>query len=906
MSKLVIVESPAKAKTIGRFLGSDYDVQASFGHVRDLPESATDIPAEFKKFKWAKLGVNTDSEFEPLYIIPDDKKRHVDNLKKASKGITELLLATDEDREGESISWHILQVLKLNKSVKVSRIVFHEVTQEAILEAIRNPRTLDEGLVRAQETRRILDRLVGYSLSPLLWKKVAPKLSAGRVQSVAVRLTVLRERERMKFKSAEYWDLVAKLAPNKDIPFTAKLVKVADQRIASGKSFNAETGLLDDKSLHVTQGIAQDLLSAAKVSKPWLVSALDTKPGIETPPKPFMTSTLQQEANRKLRFTSRRTMQIAQNLYEGIDLDGERVGLITYMRTDSLSLSEKAVAQAREVIRDLYGPEYVPSKPVIYRTKAKGAQEAHEAIRPTDLSRTPQKVKNYLSKEQFDLYELIWKRTIACQMMAAQLLRTTVEVETIAEGKSLKFNASGRQITFPGFLRAYVEGSDDPESELESKESVLPTLKVGMELNLMQLDAAEHHTSPPARYTEASLVGKLETEGIGRPSTYASILGTIQDRGYVFKRGNELIPTFTAFAVTELLENNFEDLVDLEFTAKMENQLDEIADGERDWVKHLRDFYTGEDSGGLDSQIKAKSDSIPYPALLLGEEASSKEPIVVRVGRYGTFVQRGEGGTGNTGNVPEDMPPADLTLERAIELIAQKGAGPTALGEDPATGRKVYLKAGRFGAYLEVEQTPGEIEVGDKPKRISLPPGMKASDVTSDDIPLLVRFPRELGTDPKIGEPVVVLIGRYGPFVKCGDEIRNIPDWKVAADVTLEEASEILAQPKVSGRPGRGATTPVEPIKKFGVLEGAQGEVKVLSGRYGPYVTDGTTNATIPKDISPEEITADQAMDLIKARAAAGPSKKKPTKRGFAKSPPKTTSKVIKAKPKTTKSKTKK
>jgi DNA topoisomerase-1 len=906
MSKLVIVESPAKAKTIGRFLGSGYDVQASFGHVRDLPESATDIPAEFKKQKWAKLGVNIDADFEPLYIIPDDKKRHVDNLKKASKGISELLLATDEDREGESISWHILQVLKLNKNVKVSRIVFHEVTQEAIAEAIRNPRALDEGLVRAQETRRILDRLVGYSLSPLLWKKVAPKLSAGRVQSVAVRLTVQRERERMKFKSAEYWDLVAKLAPNKDVPFTAKLVKVSDQRIASGKSFNAETGLLDDKSLHVTAGTAEELLAAAKVSKPWLVSALDTKPGMETPPKPFMTSTLQQEANRKLRFTSRRTMQIAQNLYEGIDLGGERVGLITYMRTDSLSLGEKAVAQAREVIRDLYGPEYVPAKPVIYKTKAKGAQEAHEAIRPTDLARTPQSVKNYLSKEQFDLYELIWKRTIACQMMAAQLLRTTVEVETIAESKSLKFNASGRQITFPGFLRAYVEGSDDPDSELESKESVLPTLNVGMDLNLMQLDAAEHHTAPPARYTEASLVGKLESEGVGRPSTYASILGTIQDRGYVFKRGNELIPTFTAFAVTELLENNFEDLVDLEFTAKMENQLDEIADGERDWVKHLRGFYVGENSDGLASQIEAKSDSIPYPALLLGEDPASDEPIVVRVGRYGTFVQRGEGGTGNTGNVPEDMPPADLTLERAIELIVQKGAGPTSLGEDPATGRKVFLKAGRFGAYLEVEQTPGEIEVGDKPKRISLPPGMKASDVTADDVPLLVRFPRELGNDPKLGEPVVVLIGRYGPFVKCGEEIRNIPDWRIAADVTLEEASEILAQPKVSGRPGRGPTTPVEPIKKFGTLEGAQGEVKVLSGRYGPYVTDGNTNATIPKDISPEEITADQAMDLIKARVAAGPSKKKPVKRGFAKSAPKTTSKVIKAKPKTAKAKPKK
>jgi DNA topoisomerase-1 len=665
MPKLVIVESPAKAKTISRFLGSDYDVQASFGHVRDLPERADDIPAELKKLKWAKLGVNVENNFEPLYIVPADKKRHVDLLKKACKGVDELLLATDEDREGESISWHILQLLKPSKTTKVRRIVFHEITPEAIREALKNPRALDENLVRAQETRRILDRLYGYTLSPLLWKKVAPKLSAGRVQSVAVRLTVERERQRMAFTEAEYWDLEALLGSGQG-DFKARLVRVGEDRVATGKSFDPETGKLKEKALQLDEAAALGLCDKAKVAKPWTVTRVETSPGQESPPPPFMTSTLQQEANRKLRFGSRRTMQIAQGLYEGIDLGGERVGLITYMRTDSLNLAERAIEQAREVIRDLYGAEYVPAKPNRYKTKAKGAQEAHEAIRPTDLSRRPQDVAKYLEKDQLALYELIWKRTIACQMPPARVQRTNVDVEVQVGAKNLRFSASGKQIVFPGFLRAYVEGSDDPEAELEGKESILPPLKEGQALDLKDLQPLAHRTKPPARYTEASLVKKLEEEGVGRPSTYASIIGTIQDRGYVFKRANELVPTFTAFAVTELLENHFAELVDIAFTAKMEEELDEIADGKLGWVAHLHKFFLGEESHpGLEKQVEAEGPGIPFPLLEIGEDPASGTKIVVRVGRYGPYIQRGEGGKENIVSVPEDLAPAELTVAEA-------------------------------------------------------------------------------------------------------------------------------------------------------------------------------------------------------------------------------------------------
>ncbi len=874
MAKLVIVESPAKAKTISRFLGSGYDVQASFGHVRDLPESADDIPATHKKYKWAKLGVDVDNDFEPLYIVPDDKRRHVETLKKASKDADELLLATDEDREGESISWHILQLLKPKKGTTIRRIVFHEITPEAIQEALRTPREIDEDLVRAQETRRILDRLYGYTLSPLLWKKVAPRLSAGRVQSVAVRLIVERERKRRSFVSSTYWDLLASFGA-KEGAFEARLTQITGKRVATGRNFDPDTGKLKDDVALLGETDATNLADAARVAKPWKVSDLETTPGEERPPQPFQTSTLQQEAVRKLRFTSKRTMQIAQQLYEGIDLGvGERVGLITYMRTDSLNLAERALEQTREVIRDLYGAEYLPKQPVRYKTKAKGAQEAHEAIRPTDLGRRPQDVKRYLEADQYALYELIWKRTVACQMLPAKVLRTSVEVEVEANQSTLTFAASGKQITFPGFLRAYVEGSDDPEAELDGQERLLPALQVGQDLDLRRLEAEGHTTKPPARYTEASLVKKLEEEGIGRPSTYASIISTIQDRGYVHKRGTELIPTFTAFAVTELLEDNFTDYVDTKFTARMENELDEIADGKRDWVQHLRRFYHGEESElGLALQISSKEKEIPYPAIELGQSDEGL-PVVVKVGRYGNYVQVGEGEASQKATIPEDLAPADLTLEKAMDLIRRKASGPEALGKDPSTGQCVFFKKGRFGSYLEVAQTDAEREAGEKPRRVTLPDNMREADLDEEALPLLIKFPIDLGPFPDSGEPMLVQMGRYGAYVKAGTETRNIPDWREAARMSADEAIALLRAPKqVRGR-AAAVAAPKEAIKEFGALEGAEGPVRVLDGRYGAYVTDGKTNATLPKGTDPQDLTPEEALRLLAERRGAPKSTK--------------------------------
>lgn len=876
MPKLVIVESPAKAKTIERFLGSGYTVLASFGHVRDLPESAEDIPEEHKKKPWAKLGVDVENGFAPLYVVPKDKARRVSELRKASKGIDELLLATDEDREGESISWHVLQLLKPSSKVPVRRIVFHEITPEAIRDSLRKPRAIDEHLVRAQETRRILDRLYGYTLSPLLWKKVAPKLSAGRVQSVAVRLTVERERERMRFQSAEYWDMVAELQAEGGT-FRARLIERADRRVATGKDFDPSTGLLQGKAVHLKEADARSLADRARDSKPWRVASIDTTPGTEKPPVPFMTSTLQQEANRKLRMTSRRTMQIAQALYEGVDLGGERTGLITYMRTDSLHLAERALHEAREVIRDLYGPEYLPDKPVHYKTKAKGAQEAHEAIRPTDLSRRPQDVARYLDKDQLALYELIWKRTIACQMLPARVLKTAVKVEVTVGDERLVFHASGKQIVFPGFLKAYVEGSDDPDAELDSKETLLPPLQESEVLDLRSLDAEGHSTKPPARYTEASLVKRLEDEGVGRPSTYASIIGTVQDRGYVFKRGNELIPTFTAFAVTELLERDFTELVDVAFTARMEGELDQIADGKRDWVQHLREFYLGTGpKKGLEQEVQSRQRDIPYPSIPIGLDPETGAPIVVKVGRYGTYLQRGEGGNGNTANVPADQAPAELSIEKALALLANKSGVEEPISIDP-NGVRVFRRKGRFGPYLEVEQSEEEKAAGAKPKRVTLPAELASRPLSDDEVATLLSFPRSLGDHPELGQEVTVSIGQYGPYVKCGTEIRNVADWQEAARLSLDGAVDLLAQPKGT-RSRAGSSTPraeIKPIQEFGELPDTAGPVRVMPGRYGPYVTDGKTNATLPKALDPALVTAEQARELILAKAAQPPSKLK-------------------------------
>lgn len=865
---LVIVESPAKARTISQFLGKDYSVKASFGHVRDLPESASDVPAELKGKKWAKLGVNVDADFEPVYVVTTDKKRHVSELKEAAKGAENLLLATDEDREGESISWHILNVIKPKKGVKVQRIVFHEITPEAIKAAIASPRQVDEDLVRAQETRRILDRLYGYTLSPLLWKKVGPKLSAGRVQSVAVRLVVMRERERRDFVVADYSSVEAELAFAKG-SLKMRLKSVGAQTVANGSSFTSLGELSDDRQLWLANESAQSMASGLLESRPWAVTLLDKKEGVENPPPPFMTSTLQQEANRKFGYPARRTMQIAQQLYEGIDIGGETTGLITYMRTDSLALADRAVAEARSVIAERYGKEYVPSSAKVYKSKAKNAQEAHEAIRPTELGRSPDSIRGRLSDEQYKIYDLIWKRTLACQMERARVERTRVEVGVDYKGAGHVFTASGKTILFPGFLRVYVEGADDPEAELGDKETVLPELAMGEVGEAKRVWAENHSTRPPARYTEATLVQKLEGEGIGRPSTYASIIGTIQDRGYVTKSANQLIPTYTAFAVTELLENNFSQLVDLRFTAEMEDELDEIAEGKLDHVQHLKNFYFGEgDELGIAAKVEKEGPEIPFPMMPLGED------IVVRIGRNGPFIQRGEGGPGNTASVPDEVAPADLTLELAKQLLEARAKGPESIGTDPATGRQVFAKSGRFGAYLEVEPEGDEV-----PKRVTLPPGVTAGDLGSDDLALLLSFPRTVGRGPD-GVDIVLAIGRYGAYLTYGEKRANAGDWKEAAGLSVDQCLSLIEE----GGRGRKSSGPTV-IKELGEAEGLAGPVRVLDGRYGPYVSDGKTHATIPKGTAPDSIELSKAVEMIQAKMAAGPSKR-PKRRTTAKKAP--------------------
>lgn len=862
MSKtLVIVESPAKAQTIKRILGAGYEVKASFGHVRDLPEGGDEVPAAIKKQKWANLGVDVEGDFAPVYVIPKSKKKYVDELKTAAKDCQRLLLATDEDREGESISWHVLEVLKPKKGVSVDRIVFHEITPEAIHEAIQNPRQIDHAMVRAQEARRIVDRLYGYTLSPLLWKRVAPKLSAGRVQSVATRLVVIRERERRDFLIAQFSSLLATLGA-KDGEFEARLKRIGSSNVADGDSID-DRGKINNKDRWIKADEAVALATVLAQAKPWTVTNLETKAGRENPPPPFMTSTLQQDANRKLGYTARRTMQIAQQLYEGIDLGGERTGLITYMRTDSLSLADRAVKEARDTITLLYGKEYIPSKANIYKSKAKNAQEAHEAIRPTHIDRKPADIKKALSDEQFKLYELIWKRTVACQMVPAEVERTVLEVTVKSDKDDVIFGASGKQIIFPGFLRAYVEGSDDPEADLGDREKILPTVALGQILNSQSVEATHHSTKPPARYNEASLIKQLELEGVGRPSTYASIIGTIEDRGYIFKRGKELVPTFTAFAVTELLEGHFSELVDTGFTAKMEEELDDISNGELDQVNYLKKFYWGtEVHPGLEPQVKNKGKDIAYPAIRITDD------IVVRIGRNGPFLQRGEGGAGNTASVPDDLPPAELDLSKATALFETRKPGGSVVGLDPQTGRNVLHKTGRFGDYLEVEQTEKEKTAEEKPRRVTLPKELQPSNIDVESLGYLLSYPRIIGSHPETKEEIVIALGKFGPYLSCGEKKANVGDWRSGATLTVDEAVETLL------KPNRARSGPEE-LKNLGKAEGMEGDVRVMSGRYGPYVTDGKTNATLPKAHSPETITLEQAATMIKEKAALGPVKKK-------------------------------
>jgi len=875
---LVIVESPAKARTLSRFLGNKYRVEASYGHIRDLPESASDVPEEIKKKPWGRLGVDTDGDFTPYYVVPADKKKNVTALRAAMKDASELILATDPDREGESISWHLKELLK--PKVKVRRIVFHEITEEAVKAALAEAHDVDENLVRAQESRRILDRLYGYTLSPVLWKKVQTGLSAGRVQSVAVRVIVEREEERLAFRSASYWDLEAKLRGG-SMEFVATLAKVGGQRVATGKDFDSKGQLESNTVRLLGEKDAQGLRETLMRRLPWTVTSVEEKPFTQRPSPPFTTSTLQQEANRKLGFSSERTMQIAQRLFQGMDLGGgELEGVISYHRTDSTTLSQKALGEAATAVKELYGAEYHHQRQ--YQTKVRNAQEAHEAIRPTHFDRTPASLEKILESDELKVYELIWKRAVASQMADAKMLRTSVEItgET-NDGAPATFNASGKAIEFPGYLRAYVEGSDDPTAELADQDTVLPKLTVGdqvwspdkldKDLILLGLDAKGHETSPPARYTEASLVKRLEEEGIGRPSTYAPTVATIQRRGYISRQGKALVPSFTAFAVTRLLRNHFGDYVDLSFTAEMEEILDKISNGEKDWLQFLAEFYRGDSKHrGLEHLVEDKGQAIEYPIIELGRDPESNLPIRVRIGRYGPFLQMGDQNDGGPrASLPEDLPPADLTLEKAVALLKAKAQGPKSLGVDPVSGQHVYVMHGRFGAYVQLGETPEDRDV--KPRRASLGRDNTEESITLEIALKLLSLPRELGI-ADTGEEILANLGRFGPYVKQGSEFRSLEDTDDVYTVSLERAKELLAQPKKSMRRARQA--PKE-LKNLGKHPESGAEVKILDGRYGPYVSDGETNASVPKGTQVDAVTMAAAVELLSARAGMGGKKSK-------------------------------
>ncbi len=854
MASLVIVESPTKARTIRDFLPKGYVVAASMGHIRDLPDKAADIPPKYKGEEWARLGVNVENDFEPLYVVPADKKKVVKELKDALKGADELILATDEDREGESISWHLAQVLA--PKMKVKRMVFHEITREAIKEALETTRAVDDRLVRAQETRRILDRLYGYTLSPLLWKKIAYGLSAGRVQSVAVRLLVLRERERRAFRAAVYWDLKAHLSHAKQ-EFDAELVALKGSRIATGKDFDEKTGkLLPGRDVVLLDQAAAGKLRDRLLKKIWAVSASEEKPGVRRPAPPFTTSTLQQEANRKLRLSARDTMRVAQSLYEN--------GYITYMRTDSVNLSKQASTAARECAERLYGKTYLTDKPRHYSAKNVHAQEAHEAIRPAGSHfRTPDETK--LTGREYDVYDLIWKRTVASQMPDARITSLVVTLEV----DDATFRASGKRIDFPGFLRAYVEGSDDPEAALEDQEVLLPHLAVGDKPACLGLDALSHETQPPPRFTEASLVRELEADGIGRPSTYASIIGTIVERGYVQKQGQALVPTFTAFAVTGLLEQHFPRLVDLKFTAKMEEQLDEIAEGTAEWLPYLQQFYLGQE--GLQKQVETQEKKID-PAEARTVPVGGLEDATIRIGRFGPYVEVERGGETLRASLPRDGAPADLTMATIEEILRQKREGPEILGHHPDTTEPIMVLTGQYGPYVQLGAVSDE---NPKPKRSSLPKGMKPEDVTMDIAVGLLALPRLLGTHADTGAKILAGQGRFGPYIlhdkgKDGKDYRSLKGDDHVLTVTLPRALELLAQPKM----GRGRRAAPTPLKELGPHPADAAPVALYDGQYGPYVKHGAISASIPKGKDPQSVTLAEAVDLIAARKERGPAKK--------------------------------
>lgn len=858
MSKrLVIVESPTKARTIEKFLSKDYEVLASYGHVRDLPNNAAEIPADVKKQKWARLGVNVDQNFNPLYIIPSDKEKRVNELKRAVKNASEVYLATDEDREGESISWHLLSVLE--PKVPVKRLVFHEITKKAIEESLASARSIDENLVKAQETRRIIDRLYGYSVSPLLWKKMVPRLSAGRVQSVAIRLLVQRERERARFRAADYWDLKALFVADSDpsTPFEAELTYLGDKRVANGKDFDPHTGKLIPKPdvTLLDEAAAQALFERLSRSQA-TVKEVESKPFSQKPSPPFTTSTLQQEANRKLGFGAKRTMAVAQTLYEN--------GFITYMRTDSTTLSEEALAAARNLITREFGKEYLYDQPRLYKTKVKNAQEAHEAIRPAGVEYThPGVVKDRLGLEAVRLYELIWKRTLACQMKDAEGTRVSVSIGV----EEATFRASGKTISFPGFLRAYVEGSDDPEADLAEQERNLPPLRKGDPLKAEKYDVLKHTTQPPARYTEGSLIKELERLGIGRPSTWATIVDVVLSRDYAFKKGSALVPSFLAIGVTGLLEGYFSHLVDYEFTAKLEDDLDSISRGELDNLEKLRAFYFGDEAAmkglkDLVTQGEEKIDPREVCGIRLGKDTQDRD-VEVRIGRYGPFLSNGE----TRASLPDTLAFDELTVEKAEHLLIEAAKGPESLGVDPTTNLPVYLKKGRFGPYIQLGDM---VEGGDKPKMASLLPGIQPESVNLDLALQLLSFPKQLGMNPENNTEVLVANGRFGPYVKCGPESRSIPADESPLTLTFERALELLKQPRTRGR----AASQPKTLKEIGKHPETSAPIQLKAGRYGPYVTDGTTNASLPQGADPEALTLEEAMVLIRARAERGPSTK--------------------------------
>ncbi|MEU5420344.1 type I DNA topoisomerase [Streptomyces sp. NPDC020667] len=879
--RLVIVESPAKAKTIKGYLGPGYVVEASVGHIRDLPNGAAEVPAKYKGEPWARLGVNVDADFQPIYVVNHDKKDQVKKLKELLADSDELFLATDEDREGEAIAWHLQEVLK--PKVPVRRMVFHEITKDAIREAVANPRELNKKLVDAQETRRILDRLYGYEVSPVLWKKVMPRLSAGRVQSVATRLVVERERERIAFRSAEYWDLTGTFATGRGGDasdpgsIAARLTAVDGRRVAQGRDFGS-TGRLKDGSpvLHLDEANAR-ALAAALADSAFSVRSVESKPYRRSPYAPFRTTTLQQEASRKLGFGAKATMQVAQKLYEN--------GFITYMRTDSTTLSDTAVSAARAQVTQLYGADYLPEKPRTYAGKVKNAQEAHEAIRPSgDRFRTP--AETGLTGDQFRLYELIWKRTVASQMKDATGNSVTVKIGGRAsDGRDAEFSASGKTITFHGFMKAYVEGADDPNAELDDRERRLPQVTEGDALTADEITADGHATKPPARYTEASLVKELEEREIGRPSTYASIIGTILDRGYVFKKGTALVPSFLSFAVVNLLEKHFGRLVDYDFTASMEEDLDRIARGEAQAVPWLRRFYFGSADGpegsaadagnGDGDHLGGLKELVTDLGAIDAREVSSfpvGEGIVLRVGRYGPYVERGEKDSEGhqRADVPDDLAPDELTVAYAEELLA-KPSGDFELGKDPESGNQIVAKDGRYGPYVtEIlpEGTPKTGKNAVKPRTASLFKTMSLDTVTLEDALKLMSLPRVVGKDAE-GVEITAQNGRYGPYLKKGTDSRSLETEDQLFTITLDEALAIYAQPK---QRGRAAAKP--PLKELGTDPVSERPVVVKDGRFGPYVTDGETNATLRRDDDVETITPERGYELLAEKRAKGPAKK--------------------------------